>query len=72
MAKLYENIAREVNRVGVRIPFNGPIYEPHRKGDILHSYADITQINTDLGFHTEVNLAQGIALILELQYSLTQ
>ena len=70
MDQLYKHIAKEVARVGIHISVSGPIYEHHREGDILHSYADITQVKTDLGFQSEVNLAEGIALILKQQYSL--
>ena len=72
MMELYKEIVVEMSHIGIQIPFNSPLYQAHRDGDILHSYADVDQITKDLKFHPKVNLAQGIAMILKHQYSLSQ
>ena len=58
--KLYEEIAREVTMAGVGISFDGPLFQRHRDGDILHSYADISAIRSTFGFQPEFSLADGL------------
>jgi len=41
-----------------------PLYAPPRKGDIRHSYADVSHAAEKLGFKAEVGLVDGIRLLM--------
>jgi nucleoside-diphosphate-sugar epimerase len=41
-----------------------PIFMKSRKGDIEHSYADITKAKTLLNYHPDINLKQGLLYLL--------
>lgn len=70
MNELYKEIAQGVVNTGVNVAFDGPAYEAHREGDILHSSADITCLANELDFQAQVKFAAGIASILKVQYRL--
>ncbi len=42
-----------------------PVYAPPRKGDIMHSYADITLAKKILGWSPKISLEQGLKMLLE-------
>ena len=47
-----------MNNYGIRVPVN--ISGNYRLGDIRHNYADITKIETLLGFKPKVSFSEGI------------
>lgn len=66
--ELYEEIVRELIRSGTSVPFDGPLYQPHRDGDILHSYADIGAIRNALTYQPKFSLAEGLRAIIGEQW----
>lgn len=42
-----------------------PKYDPPRKGDILHSYADISRARDEMGFSPKVDFASGLKMTVE-------
>lgn len=42
-----------------------PKYDPPRKGDILHSYADISRARSEMGFDPKVDFVSGLKLTVE-------
>lgn len=42
-----------------------PKYDPPRKGDILHSYADISRARSEMGFNPKVDFVNGLKLTVE-------
>lgn len=59
VAELLHLICRELN-----VPF-APEFHPPRQGDILHSWADISRIQQDLGYRTQIGLEEGLKLTLK-------
>lgn len=57
------DIAEAINRaLGTRLE---PVFEPPRKGDILHSLADIQKARDVLGYEPKVDFEQGLAKTIE-------
>jgi len=42
-----------------------PVYDPPRRGDILHSFADIRRAGQDLDFHPKIDFAAGLRKTVE-------
>ncbi|MCX6829467.1 MAG: SDR family oxidoreductase [candidate division Zixibacteria bacterium] len=42
-----------------------PVYDPPRRGDILHSFADIRRAGQDLGFQPKIDFAAGLRKTVE-------
>lgn len=67
--ELYRKIADAVAKEGVDFPFEQPRFQPDRPGDILHSFGDITRIETVLGFRPRTGLSEGLMTILSREWS---
>jgi UDP-glucose 4-epimerase len=57
--ELLKQICRQL-----KVPFN-PEYCPPRTGDVLHSWADISAAQRDLGYKPEISLEDGLALTVD-------
>ena len=57
--ELLKQICRQL-----KVPFN-PEYSPPRTGDVLHSWADISAAQRDLGYEPEITLETGLARTVE-------
>lgn len=44
-----------------------PIYAPPRKGDIMHSYADVSRARKVLGWEPRIGLEEGLKMLIEGQ-----
>ena len=66
--ELYAEIAREVTKTGVSMPFDGPLFQSHRDGDILHSYADIEAIRKTFAYQPKFSLSEGLRDIIRKQW----
>jgi len=44
-----------------------PIYAPPRKGDVMHSYADISRAKKVLGWEPRIGLEEGLKMLIEGQ-----
>ena len=42
-----------------------PVYGPPRRGDIMHSYADISRAKKILGWHPSISLEEGLKKLIE-------
>ena len=42
-----------------------PVYAPPRRGDIMHSYADISRAKRILGWHPSISLEEGLKKLIE-------
>ncbi len=42
-----------------------PVYGPPRKGDIMHSYADISKVRQILGWEPKISLEEGLKRLIE-------
>lgn len=42
-----------------------PVYGPPRRGDIMHSYADISRAKRILGWHPSISLEEGLKKLIE-------
>jgi UDP-glucose 4-epimerase len=43
----------------------GPIYDPPRRGDIVHSYADISRASQDMNFQPKIDFPSGLKKTVE-------
>lgn len=56
---LFEALKKNLSTNGVRYD-KAPVYRDFRAGDVRHSQADITKIQTRLGYDPQFNIMQGI------------
>lgn len=67
MKELYNELSVAMIHAGIGVSFDSPLYEPHRDGDILHSYADVTVSQNALNCTPKFNLTDGLAVIISQQ-----
>ena len=72
LAELFGAIKTALGARGVELGFEGPELREWRTGDILHSSAKIDRGVRDLAYRPDVDLMQGINLILDEQYGLAK
>jgi UDP-glucose 4-epimerase len=58
-----KSMLEQINRITSRAI--SPVYEAERKGDILHSQADITKAKSRMNYRPRVSFEQGLALTVE-------
>lgn len=57
-------------RAGVTPPREGPLHQPWRAGDIVHSRGSVERLRREVGIVPRTDLATGIGRLLEEQYGL--
>jgi UDP-N-acetylglucosamine 4-epimerase len=67
LGELLGTIERELSRLGISKKIT-PETQPWRAGDIIHSLADVSRAVDDIDFRPQIDLATGIASILQRQY----
>lgn len=70
LAELYAAIVGALGARGVKPPPEGPLHQPWRAGDIVHSRGSVERLRREIGIVPSTDLATGIGRILEEQYGL--
>lgn len=65
---LFAAIVEAVRASGVTVPFDDPETHPWRSGDIVHSLADTSKTQRELGFSADTSLQEGLRVLLHEQY----
>ena len=66
---LFNVLVHQTKSTGREFSFAGPRFLDPRYGDIVHSCADVSRAESQLGFSSKVSLAEGIKVISDVQYS---
>jgi nucleoside-diphosphate-sugar epimerase len=67
---LYDTIATQLAARGVEPPAEGPVFQPWRAGDIVHSCGTIERMRREIEVAPATDLATGIGKLLDEQYGL--
>ncbi|MCI2291183.1 MULTISPECIES: NAD-dependent epimerase/dehydratase family protein [Enterobacter] len=68
--ELYNAIANELKKYGVDVKDNKLVYRDFREGDVKHSLADISKIQTRLGYEPLFTLKDGLVESVKWYYSI--
>lgn len=71
LRELHDCVVAELRRCGVRIKYPQPMFSEWRDGDILHSSASIAAAVGELNYSPQVNLRDGIRMLISEQYDLS-
>jgi UDP-N-acetylglucosamine/UDP-N-acetylgalactosamine 4-epimerase len=58
--ELYKIIEAQIKKQNIKIKKISPVYRPFRKGDVLHSQADISKAKKILGYSPSHNINEGL------------
>jgi UDP-N-acetylglucosamine 4-epimerase len=70
LLQLYQAVAAALEARGVAPPTLGPLHQPWRSGDIVHSGGSVARLRQGLGIVPDTDLATGIGAILREQHRL--
>jgi UDP-N-acetylglucosamine 4-epimerase len=70
LRQLYEAIVAALAARGVAPPGSGPLHQPWRAGDIVHSGGSVARLREGLGIVPGTDLAAGIGALLDEQHRL--